>query len=60
MLDIGTGSGYQAAVLAELGGVVDTVERIPELAAKAEQNLARAGFGDRVTVHLGDGSLGLP
>jgi protein-L-isoaspartate(D-aspartate) O-methyltransferase len=61
VLDIGTGSGYQAAVLAELaaGGPVHTVERIPELAARAEGNLAHAGY-DPVTVHVGDGSLGLP
>jgi protein-L-isoaspartate(D-aspartate) O-methyltransferase len=60
VLDIGTGSGYQAAVLAELGGEVRTIERIPELAARAELNLERAGYADRVTVHVGDGTLGLP
>lgn len=59
VLDIGTGSGYQAAVLAELGGEVHTVERIPELAERARENLERAGYAD-VRVHLGDGSLGLP
>jgi protein-L-isoaspartate(D-aspartate) O-methyltransferase len=59
VLDIGTGSGYQAAVLAELGAGVHTVERIAGLAAKARRNLARAGY-DAVTVHVGDGSLGLP
>jgi protein-L-isoaspartate(D-aspartate) O-methyltransferase len=61
VLDIGTGSGYQAAVLAELApdGRVDTVERIPELAARARRSLAAAGY-ERVTVHVGDGSLGLP
>ena len=58
VLDIGTGSGYQAAVLAELGADVDTVERIAGLADKARRNLARAGY-DGVTVHVGDGSLGL-
>ena len=58
-LDIGTGSGYQAAVLAELGATVHTVERIPELAARARQRLATAGYG-AVTVHVGDGTLGLP
>ena len=40
VLDIGTGSGYQAAVLAELGGEVHTIERIPELAEKARRNRA--------------------
>jgi protein-L-isoaspartate(D-aspartate) O-methyltransferase len=58
VLDIGTGSGYQAAVLAELGADVHTVERIAGLADKARRNLARAGYA--VTVHVGDGSLGLP
>jgi protein-L-isoaspartate(D-aspartate) O-methyltransferase len=59
VLDVGTGSGYQAAVLAELGGEVHTIERIPELAAQARENLAAAGY-DHVHVHLGDGSVGLP
>jgi protein-L-isoaspartate(D-aspartate) O-methyltransferase len=60
VLDVGTGSGYQAAVLAELGANVHTIERIPELAELARLNLAAAGYGDRVQVHVGDGSLGLP
>ncbi len=59
VLDIGTGSGYQAAVLAELGCHVHTVERIPQLAEHARANLEAAGYA-RVEVHLGDGSLGLP
>jgi protein-L-isoaspartate(D-aspartate) O-methyltransferase len=59
VLDVGTGSGYQAAVLAELADGVHTIERIPELAAQARQNLEAAGY-DRVTVHVGDGSRGLP
>jgi protein-L-isoaspartate(D-aspartate) O-methyltransferase len=59
VLDVGTGSGYQAAVLAELAGEVHTIERIPELEEQARKNLAEAGY-DRVQVHLGDGSLGLP
>ena len=59
VLDIGTGSGYQAAVLAELGAQVHTIERIPELAARARERLAEAGY-ERVAVHVGDGSLGLP
>jgi protein-L-isoaspartate(D-aspartate) O-methyltransferase len=58
-LDVGTGSGYQAAVLAELGADVHTIERIPELAAQARANLAAAGYED-VEVHVGDGTLGLP
>jgi protein-L-isoaspartate(D-aspartate) O-methyltransferase len=59
VLDIGTGSGYQAAVLAELGAAVYTVERIPELAERARERLAAAGY-EGVDVHVGDGSLGLP
>jgi protein-L-isoaspartate(D-aspartate) O-methyltransferase len=59
VLDVGTGSGYQAAVLAELAGEVVTIERVPELAAQARQNLAAAGYG-RVDVRVGDGSLGVP
>ena len=59
VLDIGTGSGYQAAVLAELGAQVYTVERIPDLPARARERLAEAGY-ESVAVHVGDGSLGLP
>ena len=59
VLDVGTGSGYQAAVLAELADEVHTIERIPELAELARRNLAAAGY-DRVHVHEGDGSRGLP
>jgi protein-L-isoaspartate(D-aspartate) O-methyltransferase len=59
VLDVGTGSGYQAAVLAELAAEVVTIERIPELAAQARQNLAAAGYG-RVDVRVGDGTLGVP
>jgi protein-L-isoaspartate(D-aspartate) O-methyltransferase len=59
VLDVGTGSGYQAAVLAELADEVDTIERIPKLAGDARANLAAAGY-DRVRVHVGDGSRGLP
>jgi protein-L-isoaspartate(D-aspartate) O-methyltransferase len=59
VLDVGTGSGYQAAVLVELAAEVHSIERIPELAAIARENLERAGYG-RVHVHVGDGTLGLP
>ena len=59
VLDVGSGSGYQAAVLAELAEEVDTIERIPELAELARANLAAAGC-DRVRVHVGDGTRGLP
>jgi protein-L-isoaspartate(D-aspartate) O-methyltransferase len=59
VLDVGTGSGYQAAVLAELAGEVDSIERIPELAEVARANLAAAGY-ERVHVYVGDGTRGLP
>ncbi len=59
VLEIGTGTGYQAAVLGELAGEVWTMERIPELACQAQQILARLGYHN-VHVLEGDGSLGLP
>ena len=59
VLDVGTGSGYQAAVLAELADEVHTIERIPELAERARASLASAGY-DNVNVYVGDGSRGLP
>jgi protein-L-isoaspartate(D-aspartate) O-methyltransferase len=59
VLDVGTGSGYQAAVLAELADEVHTVERLAELAERAREKLASAGY-ERVQVHVGDGSLGDP
>jgi protein-L-isoaspartate(D-aspartate) O-methyltransferase len=57
VLDVGTGSGYQAAVLAELGATVVSVERIPELADEAGRKLAALGYV--VDVRVGDGRLGL-
>ena len=59
VLDVGSGSGYQAAVLAELAREVHTIERIPELAELARTNLVAAGY-ERVHVHVGDGTRGLP
>jgi protein-L-isoaspartate(D-aspartate) O-methyltransferase len=59
VLDVGTGSGYQAAVLAELAAEVTTIERVPELYDCARAALGRAGYV-RVDVRLGDGSLGVP
>src|SRR3954451_20691521 len=57
VLDVGTGSGYQAAVLAELAGEVHSIERVPELAERARGTLEQAG--STVHVHVGDGTLGL-
>jgi protein-L-isoaspartate(D-aspartate) O-methyltransferase len=59
VLDVGTGSGYQAAVLAQLADKVHSIERIPELAEQARRNFEAAGV-DNVDVHVGDGSRGLP
>ena len=58
VLDVGTGSGYQAAVLAELAAKVVTIERVPELAESARRALAEAGY-DNVEVRVGDGTLGV-
>jgi protein-L-isoaspartate(D-aspartate) O-methyltransferase len=60
VLDIGTGSGYQAAILAELGCQVTSIEREPDLAASAAARLASLGYADRVEVRTGDGTLGAP
>ena len=59
VLEVGTGSGYQAAVLAEMGVAVHTIEIIPELAQRAANDLLALGYGD-VKVYLGDGYFGLP
>jgi protein-L-isoaspartate(D-aspartate) O-methyltransferase len=60
VLDVGTGSGYQAAVIAELADEVHTIERKPELVEIARRNLEAAGYAGRVHCHQGDGTLGLP
>lgn len=70
VLEIGTGSGYQAALLAECvapedepknrWGHVFTIEIVEELYNFAKDNLKRAGYADRVTCILGDGTLGYP
>jgi protein-L-isoaspartate(D-aspartate) O-methyltransferase len=59
VLDVGTGSGYQAAVLAELAATVVSIERVPALAARARAALDEAGYA-AVEVLLGDGSVGAP
>jgi protein-L-isoaspartate(D-aspartate) O-methyltransferase len=58
-LDVGCGSGYQAAVLSRLCQRVIGIELVPELACDAQRRLHELGF-DNVSVHVGDGSLGLP
>jgi protein-L-isoaspartate(D-aspartate) O-methyltransferase len=58
VLEVGTGSGYAAAVLGALAQRVVTIELIPRLAAIARDNLARTGRGQNVVVVSGDGSLG--
>ncbi len=59
VLEIGAGSGYQAAVLSGMAQIVHTVERHPRLAQQARQTLTKLGF-ENVFVHWGDGSLGWP
>lgn len=60
VLEIGTGSGYQAAVLAEMDADVYTIEIIPELAEHARQALAAEGYGNKVHGKAGDGYKGWP
>ena len=59
VLEVGTGSGYQAAILAELGAHVVSIERHASLAAGARERLDEAGYGDRVQVVVGDGTRGV-
>ena len=59
VLEIGTGSGYQAAVLSELAGEVYTIEIIDMLGQRAARDLERLGY-DNVTVRVGDGYAGWP
>ena len=59
VLDVGTGSGYQAAVLAGLADRVASVEIVPDLAATARERLAKLGYGN-VEVRAGDGYAGWP
>ena len=59
MLEIGTGSGYQAAVLAEIASRVYTIEIVPELAERSRTLLADLGY-DNVEVRTGDGYRGWP
>ncbi|QDU81509.1 Protein-L-isoaspartate O-methyltransferase [Polystyrenella longa] len=57
VLEIGTGSGYQSAILAQLCGKVVTVERIKDLASSAKQLLTELGY-ENIEYHFGDGALG--
>ena len=59
VLEVGTGSGYAAAILGHLAGEVYTIERLDSLAEIAQERLARLGFAN-VHVRAGDGSLGWP
>jgi protein-L-isoaspartate(D-aspartate) O-methyltransferase len=59
VLEVGTGSGYQAAVLAELAKEVYTIEIVPELGERARADLARLGYKN-VEVRVGDGYRGWP
>lgn len=59
VLEIGTGSGYQAALLSNLGARVHSMEIVPELLQAARRDLDRLGYGN-VELRLGDGALGWP
>jgi len=59
VLEIGTGSGYQAAILAELASVVYTVERLETLSSRARTNLYSQGYNN-IFLIVGDGTAGLP
>ncbi len=59
VLEVGTGSGYEAAILGRLAGEVHTVEIVPELGKQAEALLLSLGY-QNVHVHIGDGSQGWP
>jgi protein-L-isoaspartate(D-aspartate) O-methyltransferase len=59
VLDVGTGSGYQAAILAELAQEVHTIERFHALAQTAEERLDKLGY-ENIHVHVGDGTKGYP
>lgn len=60
VLEVGTGCGYHAAVLASLADQVISIEIVRELVAEARRNLEETGFAEKVQVIVGDGSLGYP
>ncbi|MCY3574507.1 MAG: protein-L-isoaspartate(D-aspartate) O-methyltransferase [Chloroflexi bacterium] len=59
VLEIGTGSGYQTAILCHLAGYVYSIERISRLAKMAGERIGNLGYGN-LDIHIGDGSQGLP
>ena len=59
VMEVGTGSGYQAALLSTLGATVHTIEIVPELAASADAVITKLGYAN-VTVRAGDGYAGWP
>ncbi len=59
VLEIGTGCGYQSAILSELGADVFSIERLPELAEEARKRLLRLGY-DTIRVRIANGTLGWP
>ena len=59
VLEVGTGTGYEAAILAELAAEVVTIDRQPELAEEAARNFDRLGY-ENIRVAVGDGTLGVP
>jgi len=59
ILEIGTGSGYQTAILARLAGAVFTIERLPDLLVEAEERFRRLGLTN-IRTRLGDGAAGWP
>ncbi len=60
VLEIGTGSGYQTAVLLHIADFVCSIERIPSLAQKAQDKLEALGLASNLKISVGDGSCGLP
>ncbi|MEO8511634.1 MAG: protein-L-isoaspartate(D-aspartate) O-methyltransferase [Chloroflexota bacterium] len=60
VLEVGTGSGYAAAILAELGANVTSIERHAALSHSAGERLAAAGYGEAVQLTIGDGTQGWP
>jgi protein-L-isoaspartate(D-aspartate) O-methyltransferase len=60
VLEVGTGSGYQAAVLAQLCAALWTVERVPQLAWEAHERFGALGYQEKIHLEIGDGMAGLP